>query len=196
LVKMIAKGLLWFYGRPEISGKENIPNSGRVILVANHRSLLDGFLLVAFWPKRISFLAAEYLFELPGVGCFLRVMGAIPIQKRSTAIGLEFATQVLQGGGTLSIFPEGRIIDGKGLGPFKKGWAYLALKTGTTVIPVVITGTDSVVPVKTIIPRFGKIHMKIAASWKIEEVRDPKEDAMEALNQRLASHMEQMLTEI
>lgn len=196
LTKIVSRGLLWLYRRPVVAGRDNIFSTGQVIVVANHTNLLDGFLLVAFWPRQITFLAAAYLFELPVVGAFMRAVGAIPIQKSSGAAGMRTAIRVLQGGGTLALFPEGRIVDGEGLAPFNKGWAYLALKTGAPVIPVVIRGTKSVLPLGAVMPRCGKIHMQIAAPWKMEKVGRPRPNVMEAMNRRLVSQMEQMLSEI
>ncbi|NPV89668.1 MAG: 1-acyl-sn-glycerol-3-phosphate acyltransferase [Firmicutes bacterium] len=92
MVKVISKGLLWLYGRPIVTGKENIPSSGRVIVVANHTSLLDGFLLAAFWPRKITFLAAAYLFELPVIGAFLRAVGAILLPKSFGTAGIKKAS--------------------------------------------------------------------------------------------------------
>jgi len=62
-----------------LPGKPTSPRTGPVIVGANHISLLDGFLLVAFWPRRITFLSAAYLFKMPVVGAFLRAIGAIPV---------------------------------------------------------------------------------------------------------------------
>ncbi|MEW5920220.1 MAG: lysophospholipid acyltransferase family protein [Bacillota bacterium] len=120
LVKLIIK---FFLGKPVINGKENIPGAGPIVVVADHTSLLDGFLLAAFYPQRITFLSAAYLFKLPVVGAFLRAIGAIPVQNEGSELaGIKTALRVLQGGGTLALFPEGHICQTDKLGPFQTGW--------------------------------------------------------------------------
>ncbi len=196
LVKLIAKYFLWLLGKPVITGQDNIPRTGPVIVVANHTSLLDGFLLAGFWPRRITFLSAVYLFRLPVVGAFLRAMGAIPVQNEGSELaGMRAALRVLQKGGTLALFPEGHICQTDKLCPFQTGWAYLALKTGAPVVPVAIKGTESVLPLGAVFPRRGKIYMQIGAPWGLEKVRRPGQETMAALNMRLVSQMEQMLNE-
>ena len=110
LVKYFFKYFLGLLGTLVIIGKENIPKTGPVIVVANHASFLDGFLLASFWPHRLTFLSAAYLFRLPIVGLFLRSVGAIPVQKEASELaGMRSAMRVLQQGKTLALFPEGRV---------------------------------------------------------------------------------------
>ena len=76
LVKLISRYFLCLLGNTVITGQANIPRTGPVIIVANHISLLDGLLLLAFWPRRVTFLSAAYLFKMTVVGAFLRAIGA------------------------------------------------------------------------------------------------------------------------
>lgn len=194
LVKLVFKYFLWLLGNPVITGKDNIPRTGPVILVANHTSLLDGFLLATVWPRQLTFLSAAYLFRLPVVGAFLRAMGAIPVQKEGNELaGMRAALRVLQRGGTLAIFPEGQVCTGDKLCPFQTGWAYLALKAGVPVLPVVIKGTSMALPAGAVFPRRSKIYMQIASPWTLVKVQRPGQETMTALNMRLVSQMEQML---
>lgn len=196
LVKLVSKWFLGFLGKPVITGQANIPRTGPVIVVANHTSLLDGFLLAAFWPRRITFLSAAYLFKMPAVGAFLRAMGAIPVQNEASELaGMRTALRVLQSGGALALFPEGQVCTGDKLCPFQTGWAYLALKAGAPVLPVAIKGTRTALPVGAVFPRRSKIYMQIAAPWTLEKVQRPRQETLAALNTRLASQMEQMLNE-
>lgn len=174
LVKLVFKYFLWLLGNPVITGKDNIPRTGPVILVANHTSLLDGFLLATVWPRQLTFLSAAYLFRLPVVGAFLRAMGAIPVQNEGSELaGMRAALRVLQRGGTLTIFPEGQVCTWDKLCPFQTGWAYLALKAGVPVLPVVIKGTSTALPLGAVFPRRSKIYMQIGAPWTLEKGASP-----------------------
>ncbi|MBV1734931.1 MAG: 1-acyl-sn-glycerol-3-phosphate acyltransferase [Candidatus Desulforudis sp.] len=197
LVKLVSKWFLWILGNPNISGQTNIPRTGPVIVVANHTSLLDGFLLAAFWPRRITFLSAAYLFRLPVVGAFFHSIGAIPVQSdRSELAGVRTALRVLQSGGTLALFPEGQVCTGDKLCPFQMGWAYLALKVGVPVLPVVIKGTRTALPLGAVFPRRSKIYIQIAAPWTLEKVERPRQETLAAFNTRLVGQMEDMLNEM
>jgi 1-acyl-sn-glycerol-3-phosphate acyltransferase len=194
LVKLISK---IFLGKLEIAGKENIPCTGPVVVVANHTSLLDGFLLTAFYPRRITFLSAAYLFKFPLVGAFLRALGAIPVQNEGSELaGMRAALRVLQSGCTLALFPEGHICQTDKLGPFQTGWAYLALKAGAQVLPVVIKGTSTALPIGPFFPRYSKIYVQIAAPWTLEKVQRPGRETLTTLNTRLNIQMQQMLSEM
>lgn len=194
LIKYFFKYFLCLLGSPIIVGKENIPLTGPMIIVANHESLIDGLLLAAFWPQRVTSLSAAYLFKLPIVGLFLRSIGAIPVQNEAGEIAaIKAAIRILREGKTLIIFPEGKISKCDGLCPFQHGWAYLASKTGIPVVPVVIKGSRKVLPTGSIIPRFGKIYMQIAKPWAVEKVQHPKKEHLEELNAKLFNQIEQML---
>jgi len=196
LVKLFSKLFFGFWGNLKIAGEANIPRTGPVIVVANHISLLDGFLLVAFWPRRITFLSAAYLFKMRAVGAFLRAIGAIPVQNGMGQAGLKQALSVLQSGDTLGIFPEGRVCQLDNLYPFKTGWAYLALKSGAPVLPVVISSNISSLPKGAVFPRRRKIVVQISEPWAIEKIHHPQKETVAAMNMRLIKQMENTLSNV
>jgi len=193
LVKSISKLFLGFWGNPAIVGLENIPQAGPIVVMANHSSLLDAFLLVSFWPQRITFLSSAYLFKLPGVGAFLRSIGAISVQNGGNNLaGIRSALQVLRCGNTLALFPEGRIYQLNNLGPFHSGWAHFALNTGASVVPVVIKGTGSVLPLGAVFPRRRQIYVQIAVPWTIEKTISPLQETLSAMNTILRDQMDEI----
>lgn len=197
LMRLIAKGFFWLWGNPTIVGRANIPDSGPLILVANHTSLLDGFLLAAFWPHRLTFLSAAYLFKMPVVSTLLRGVGAIPVQNQAGDLsGIRTALQVLRSGGVLALFPEGHVGTGGNLGSFQTGWAYLALKAGAPVVPVAIKGTERILPMGASFPRRSRIYVQIGAPLVLERAQRPRQQTLAALNLTLVSRMEQMLNGI
>jgi len=196
LVKIISRWFLWLLGKPVITGLENVPLTGPAIIVANHTSLLDGFLLAAFLPRQVTFLSAAYLFRLPVVGTFLRAMGGIQVQNEGSELaGIRASLRVLQEGGVLALFPEGHIGQADGPGSLQTGWAYLSLKAGAPLVPVVIKGANKALPAGTFFPRRSKIYLKIGVPWTLEKVRRPEPETLAALNTKLTSQMRQMLNE-
>ena len=148
--------------RLKIIGSENIPKTGPFIIVANHSSLLDGFVLVSSVKPKITFMSAAYLFKMPFVGNILRGVGAIPVQGKGNDIKLiKNAMKVLQAGGVLGIFPEGRITNEKDDFSAKAGAAYLAVKADVPIIPMAIKGAGKALPVGAKFPKLNRIKVKI-----------------------------------
>ncbi len=148
--------------RLKIIGSENIPKTGPFVIVANHSSLLDGFVLVSSVKPKITFMSAAYLFKMPFVGNILRGVGAISVQGKGNDIKLiKKAMKVLQAGGVLGIFPEGRITNEKDDFSAKAGAAYLAVKVDVPIIPMAIKGADKVLPLGAKFPKLNKIGVKI-----------------------------------
>lgn len=107
-------------------------------------------------------MSAAYLFKMPFVGNILRGVGAIPVQGKGSDIKLiKKVIKVLQAGGVLGIFPEGRITNEKDDFSAKAGAAYLAVKTDVPIIPMAIKGADKVLPVGAKFPKLKKIEVKI-----------------------------------
>jgi len=148
--------------RLKIIGSENIPKIGSFVIVANHSSLLDGFVLASSVKPKVTFMSAAYLFKRPLVGNILRRVGAIPVQGKGSDIKLiKEAMKVLQAGGVLGIFPEGRIVNEKDGFSAKAGAVYFAVKADVPIIPMAIKGADKALPVGAKFPKLNKIEVKI-----------------------------------
>jgi 1-acyl-sn-glycerol-3-phosphate acyltransferase len=138
--------------RPSISGADNIPASGPAILVSNHISAGDTFLLPAMIKRRLTFPAKIELFRGRGfrgrvLTWFLKGVGQLPMDRaggRASTTSMESVLGVLRAGHLLGIYPEGtRSPDGR-LYKGKTGVARLVLKAGVPVIPVGMIDTQYV----------------------------------------------------
>ncbi|MFP5283433.1 MAG: lysophospholipid acyltransferase family protein [Actinomycetes bacterium] len=136
--------------RPWIEGAENIPATGAAILVSNHLSTGDTFLLPAMIKRRMTFPAKAELFAGGDlgtriVGWFLRRVGQLPMDRsggRASASSMDGVLQVLREGNLLGIYPEGtRSPDGR-LYKGKTGVARLVLQAGVPVVPVAMINTQ------------------------------------------------------
>src|SRR5436309_3101642 len=87
LVRMMIRLLLWlFYRRIDVVGRERIPPDGGVIVAANHHnSVVDAMLIIATVPRAVTVLANAPLFRHPLVGPLLRMLGAVPVNRRLEA---------------------------------------------------------------------------------------------------------------
>lgn len=151
--------------RPTITGTENIPRTGGVVLASNHLSFIDSFAIPLVAPRKVSFLAKSDYFTGSGpLGLlsrgFFTSVGAIPVDRHSSRAAqesLDLALAVLQAGGAFGIYPEGtRSRDGR-LYRGRTGVGWLALTAGVPVVPVGLRGTDKIMPVGTSRPRLAKV---------------------------------------
>ncbi len=130
--------------RPSVEGAENIPARGAAVLVSNHLSYGDTFVLPAMIRRRLTFPAKAELFSGRGVGArvvawFLRNVGMLPMDRsggRASASSMDSVFGVLSRGDLVGIYPEGtRSPDGR-LHKGKTGVARLVLETGVPVVPI------------------------------------------------------------
>jgi len=146
----------------KVFGKSNMPTTGPFIIVSNHSSFLDGFIITAIVNPKVTFISAAYLFRRPFIGSALRSLGAIPAERNSSNIKLiRKAMKALEAGGILGIFPSGKITNGKDDFSAKAGVAYFAIKSGFSIIPIAIKGANQVLPLGAKVPRLKKIEVKI-----------------------------------
>lgn len=140
--------------RPTVTGTENIPRSGPVIVASNHRSFFDSIVIPITSPRKIAFLAKSEYFTGSGLRggvsrVFFTGVGAIPVDRDDTRAGqrsLELQLEVLQRGGACGIYPEGtRSRDGR-LYRGRTGVAHLVLASGAPVVPVALAGTENIQP--------------------------------------------------
>lgn len=148
-----------------------------IIIVANHRSLLDlivGLIVFRRWHIFPYVFIREDLFRNPVAGWLLRSIGGIPAGPESGAAAMRQGLRVLSEGGILMIMPEGRVptelerIDG--LGRLMPGVGRLAATMGTPVLLVGLANTDIAWPLGSVAPRFHirrsrRPHIMVSADW-------------------------------
>lgn len=126
--------------RVTVRGREHIPRSGPVVLVANHSSLLDGPLLLGMVPRPVVFLIKQEMFS-GALGWFLTRIGQIGVRRgEPDRTPLLNAVRVLKGGGVVGVFPEGTRGSGE-IDNAQHGAAWLARASGAQILPVACRGT-------------------------------------------------------
>lgn len=143
LVRLLSLLLL----RVEVRGREHIPAGGPLIIIANHFGWLEPALLPTVVPFELEFLAAENMYHHRAVGWVLYSYGAIPVHRGEVdRRALRGASQVLDHGGVLAIFPEGGVRSPSfrsALIPPRPGTAYLAVQHGVPILPVGFSGSGA-----------------------------------------------------
>jgi 1-acyl-sn-glycerol-3-phosphate acyltransferase len=138
--------LLW---RVKVEGRENVPTHGPAVLAANHQSFCDSFFLPLALRRRLTYVAKAEYFDNWRTAWFFRAAGQIPMQRGggdASQRALDTATEVLQAGGLLGIYPEGTRAPDVRLHRGHTGVARLALRCDVPIIPVGLVGTRAVQP--------------------------------------------------
>jgi 1-acyl-sn-glycerol-3-phosphate acyltransferase len=149
----IVKPTMLAISRREWHGGGNIPRDGGCILVPNHISEIDPFVIAHFTydnGRLPRFLGKAEVFAVPVVGRFLRACGQIPVYRRSSAAADAFTAAVaaVNAGEAVIVYAEGTLTRDPGLWPMvgKTGAARIALATGCPVIPVAQWGSQHILP--------------------------------------------------
>jgi len=127
-----------------LEGRKKIPWKRPVVMVANHRSLID---ILALYKIRRPFkwTSKNENFKLPFIGMVLSMTNSIRIKRESFRSGAQFLSQAeveIAKGSSILLFPEGTRSLTMEMRPFKEGAFLLAKKTGCGVIPIVHTGSE------------------------------------------------------
>jgi 1-acyl-sn-glycerol-3-phosphate acyltransferase len=157
--------------RPQVEGRDNVPDDGPAIIASNHLSFSDSIFMPLMVRRKVTFVAKAEYFTGRGLKGWLIKMffvgtGTIPVDRsggRAAQAALDTQLRVLRAGQIAGIYPEGtRSPDGR-LYRGKTGVARLALESGAPVIPVVMLNADEIQPPGKVIPRIKRVKIRFGA---------------------------------
>lgn len=140
LIELFAR----FWCRAKRIGPCTVPARGPALIAANHTTGIDPIMIVATCPLRLpSFLVAREYYRRPLAKFFCDMNSCIPINRENPGKSfLSGAMRLIERGGVLGIFPQGRFqVPGETENEPLAGAGAIALRTGVPVIPVHISGT-------------------------------------------------------
>ena len=139
-----------------------VPAEGPVIIAPVHRSIIDFFVASEVTDRKLHYMAKDSLWGNKFLARILPPLGAFPVHRESAdREAMRRAQQVLEAGEVLILFPEGERRSGPVIQDLHEGVAFLAARTGATVVPVGIGGSASVMPKGTKLPRPRHIHLEV-----------------------------------
>ena len=157
----------------QVTGAENVPPMGPLVVISNHMSNLDPSMLSVSFPRRLLYLAKDDIFKAVGPPgrWYLRHYGAFPIDRRGVdARAFRWALNQLGRDAAVVIFPEGTRSRTASLNEAKAGAVALVLKSGAPVLPVAITGTERMQPFLRVVVPTGKIRINIGQPFSLPSV--------------------------
>ncbi len=125
--------------RVDVTGIANLPKQGKLLIIANHESFLDGLLLGLFLPIRATFVVHTTVLNSWLFRQILRLTPYLAVDPTSP-LAMKKVIKLLEAGKPVVIFPEGRITLTGSLMKVYDGPGFVAAKTGAMILPVRIDG--------------------------------------------------------
>ncbi|MDS4069112.1 MAG: AMP-binding protein, partial [Candidatus Competibacter sp.] len=147
-----------------VRGLEHLP-AGPCVLVANHGSYLDAYVLMAAIPRQFHYVAKRELLENRWLGKPLERIGTLFVERFDVQRSADEARQVAEAaraGQSLGFFPEGTFTRMPGLREFRLGAFVAAAQADAPVLPVTIRGTRSMLRAGSWFPRRGRLEVIVA----------------------------------
>lgn len=141
---MIVRAALWFLAntlyRLNVRGRQNLPEEGGALLVANHVSFIDALVVSAAIDRPIRFIMHDEIYQTWWIRPIAHMLGAIPISAmggpRELVQSMRTATQAIREGEIVCIFAEGQISRTGQMLPFRKGFERIMKDVEAPIIPV------------------------------------------------------------
>ena len=171
-----------FYG-VRFYGRNNLPESGGVVLISNHQSHFDPPLIAAGLRRRLNFLARKSLFKFKPFAWLIDMLDAIPLDKEGIGFaGIMESLKRLKNGEAILVMPEGeRTWDGE-IAPFLPGSLVLAQRTKSAILPVAISGCYEAFPRTKRFPKlWGRFRVVYGKPLLYEEIKDLTEEELRRL---------------
>jgi 1-acyl-sn-glycerol-3-phosphate acyltransferase len=133
---------------PEIHGRDRLP-PGDAVVVANHASYVDGFLLKGYLPARFAFVVKGEMRRIPVAHFLLRRAGSTFVERKESGASTRDARSIIkaaQSGRSFAFFPEGTFREEPGVGRFRPGAFVAAIRGRLPIVPIGISHTREMMP--------------------------------------------------
>ncbi len=158
VVRFLIRVVLFRWFRLQARGAEHLSLAGPVIVAPVHRSGLDSPLIAGLTSRRLRALGKESLFVSPVSAWVCAALGAIPLRRgEADRVAMRSARDLLDLGEMMIVFPEGTRQTGKRVAGVFDGMSYLASKTGASIVPIGIAGTEEAMPSGAKFPRRSRV---------------------------------------
>ena len=130
-----------------VTGVEHMPRGVGVLLVSNHLTLMDPFIISMCFKRELHYMAKVELYRNPLLAWLLAHLNAFPVRRgEADRTALRRAEELLRSGRVVGLFPEGHRARDAAVQPSKGGIALLARRSNVPILPVAVTGTQYLLP--------------------------------------------------
>ena len=172
------------FNRIEVIGSNNIPRKGPFIIISNHISNKDAFIIAVSMKLKIAFMAKDTLFKFFIFRFFLKMLNIYPVDRKGDPRKtIKNMINLLKNKNIIALFPEGtRNFTSERLLAFKKGGALIACKSKSIILPAAIIGSNKGMFSKIII-KYGKpfVSEKLENKQNIDKINKIMENKVKNL---------------
>ena len=162
----------------KVTGVENIPAEGPVLLCCNHVSMVDPVFLACALKRRVTYLAKKELFGTKFTNWFFRSLGMVPVDRGASDIqAMRVCMDILKQGGVLGIFPQGHRYKNDENREMQNGAAMMALRARPAVVAAHVSA-----PLKA----FRMNYIRISAPVDLSDIARVNAAGLEDATKRIA----------
>lgn len=198
LLNVYGRLMLWV-SRVElvVEGREHLEGEGAAVLVFNHTSLLDVFLITAVMPRRASCVGKKEMLRIPILGQAFWLMGFALVDRGDSArahASLERMTRRMRRLGLrVVVAPEGTRTRTGEMGSFKLGAFHMAMDTGAPIVPIAVAGAFAIHPYGRWSTTPGRVVIRALPSMDTAHYeRDNLREAAEAVRGRISDALDRV----
>ncbi|MEO0413964.1 MAG: 1-acyl-sn-glycerol-3-phosphate acyltransferase [Verrucomicrobiota bacterium] len=119
---------------------QHIPKTGGVLLLPNHVSYIDSFIVYMSCPRHVRFVILESYMNVKAIAWFLKLFQAIPIDQANPRAAIAATVEALNEGSVVCMFPEGGLTRTGVMAELQKGYALIARRAKCPVVPMYMDG--------------------------------------------------------
>jgi len=178
----------------EVHGREHLDRPGAKLILFNHVSLLDIFVVAQLSPERVLVVYKKEFERIPGLGRAFKSLGMIPVDRTNHEAAIrsvsEAGRRIVAEGAPCMMAPEGTRSRKGGLQRFKLGAFHLAAEHGIPIVPLIMRGIESVLPMGSFLLRSGHVRVDClepieTGDWSRETVHEHAREVREVFLQYL-----------
>ncbi len=168
--KAVTRILARTYIRLKIEGLENVPPEGAYLIITNHLSGLDPFLIGIPIDRTLYCLAKIELYQNAFLTWILNSLGLIPLDRsRNDISAMRIVLRLLRNGEAVGLSPEGTRSPTGEMLPFTDGATKLALHAQVPILPVALHGTRELMPPGTYGFKPGRVYLRIGQLFELSD---------------------------
>lgn len=140
-IRILCGGLFRSIYHIRVSGRSNLPEKGGVLMLPNHVTFVDAFLLSAACDRPIRFVMDEAYSRQSAIRWFTSIFATMTIRRDQPLEAIRAVMRALRNGDLVCLFPEGQLTRTGSLCTLQRGFELIARKTGHPLMPVWVDGS-------------------------------------------------------
>ena len=171
-----------------ITGRDNVPKKGGLLVISNHIASADPPILGGRFPRPLHFMAKVEWFRKAFVAFLARQFLCFPVVRHTAdRAALRYTLALLEAGQAVCIYPEGTRAEDARIHGVEAGVGFVARRSGVPILPVAVWGTENVLPAKGVhFPRAAESHMVYGKPFQLPRPDMDNQEAADYMMSKVA----------